>query len=97
MNFDYEISMREDLITIIPFSESETEISTDNFDINIADFWKYIEEEELNHYCSDYPDPSEFYGHGQDVGIMDFDEYFDLDYFVIKKDLLKYLIASKKF
>ena len=97
MNFDYEISQKDDLITIIPYSESETEIDADNFDITITEFWGYVVSQELNHYCHDYHDPSQFDGHGQDVGIMAYDEYFDLDYGTIKKDLKQYLISVNKY
>jgi hypothetical protein len=97
MNFDYEISQKDDLITIIPYSESETEIDADNFDITITEFWGYVVSQELNHYCHDYHDPRQSDGHGQDVGIMTFDEYFELDYSTIKKDLKEYLIRINKY
>lgn len=97
MNFDYEISMKEDLITIIPYSESEAELVDDNFDIQIDEFWGYVISQELNHYCNDYHDPSQHDGHGQDAGVYQYFEYFELDYATIKKDIQKYLIHTNKY
>ena len=61
MNFNYEIFLREEFISI--YFEDESTI-----DIDIQDFWDFIKSRELNHYTLDYFNPQEADGHSQELG-----------------------------
>jgi hypothetical protein len=55
-------------------------------------FWNWILKKGYNHYCEDYYDPSEPDNHGQKVGTLTRENYYDLKYQLIKNDLVEYLI-----
>ena len=83
MNFNYEIFLREEFISI--YFEDESTI-----DIDIQDFWDFIKSRELNHYTLDYFNPQEADGHSQELGKYSYDEYFSIPYQNIHADLVKY-------
>lgn len=88
MKFEYDILLSDDIITIIKQDETY-------FDIIASDYWKWIKDNRMNHYCNDYYEPREYDGHGQVVGKYSMEEYFNLPYSEIKQDLSKYLLESK--
>jgi hypothetical protein len=88
MQFDFDINFKDEVITIHKHDE-------EFIDIPLERFWVFVRENDLNDYCNDYHNPSEFDGHGQDVGKYDKQEYFDLSYETIKADLSKYLLTPK--
>jgi hypothetical protein len=93
MNFEFEIYLKEGYITIVPYSESETELDPENFNIIIDSFWKFVQKEELNSFVEDFYDSKEPDGHGQISGELSKDEYFSkFSTETIKKDLRKFLI-----
>lgn len=67
-------------------SELYNEITIDK-----GDFFRWVRNKELNKWCHDYNDPGEPDGHGQKTGEYSFDEYYNLPYETIKKDLIKYI------
>ena len=88
MQFDYDVNLLDDIITIHKHDE-------EFFDIPLDRFWVYVKENGLNEWCNDYYNPAEYDGHGQDVGKYEKEEYFDLSYDTIKADLSKYLSTPK--
>ncbi len=69
---------------------------TDTFiDLPISKFWNWVVKNELHHYCVDYYDESKADRHGQDVGVLNEERYFMLNYNDLKKDLQKYLDEKK--
>ena len=77
--------------TILVF---DVEDSFPEFSITMDDFWKFVKEKGLNQFCSDDFDPATS-SHVQRTGSLDFEEYFDLSYPTLKKDLESYLIHKR--
>lgn len=89
--FEYDFLEKEDLILIMSNDDS-----FEDFTIDREAFWRWVVKNELNAYFMDYFDPKERDGHGQVSGKMKRDEYFDMPYQAIKKDLTQYLKIHKK-
>lgn len=85
----FEILAKEGTILVFDVEDRFPE-----FSISMDSFWKFVQEYDLNKYCSDSFDPATS-SHVQRVGSFDYDEYFDLDYSSIKKDLELYLVRKK--
>jgi len=88
MNFDYEII--DDLITLYFHDEQETSI-----EIKTLLYWNWITENNYNDWVSDFYSPAQHDGHGQETGTYTKEEYFNLPYETIKKDLIQYLQKPK--
>jgi hypothetical protein len=88
MEFQYDVFKEDNIISIYKTDDS-------TFDIGITEFWNFIKREGLHEYCNDYYDGSLPDCHGQDAGKYSEDEYFDLSYQDIKKDLKEYILKSK--
>jgi hypothetical protein len=88
--FEYEIFLRDDLISVYHLS-----IIGDEIDLDLQDFWKFLNDKDMISYSSDFFDASQNDGHGQIEGDYSFEEYFHLPYEVIKKDLAKYIKHKK--
>jgi hypothetical protein len=86
--FEYEIFLREDLISIFLIIDEQ-------IDLDIQDFWKFLKEKNMLGYCADFFDASQSDGHGQTEGDYSFEDYFDLPYDKIKKDLAVYIKFKK--
>lgn len=88
--FEYEIFFREDLISVYNLPDIGDEL-----DLDLQDFWKFLKSNDMISYCRDFFDSSQNDGHGQVQGKYSFEDYFDLPYEVIKKDLAKYIKHKK--
>jgi hypothetical protein len=88
--FEYEIFLREDLISVYHLSDIGEEL-----DLDLQDFWKFLNDNDMLSYSSDFFDASQHDGHGQVESDYSFDDYFDLPYETIKKDLAKYIKFKK--
>ena len=64
--FEYEILKETLLISLL---------NGDDFELDIEDFWTFVVNHELNHFCYDFPDPSQADGHGQITGTYTLEEY----------------------
>lgn len=88
LKFDYDLSLKDEIITI-HYQDEGFE------DIPLQRFWDWVKSNEKNSWVNNYYDPSKDDGHGQDSGTYNRDEYFDLPYQVIHKDLTDYLQRKK--
>ena len=61
------------------------------FSLSMDKFWGWVERNGLNGYCEDYYDPSAPDCHGQNVGTLSREAYYNLHYELIKQDLIDYL------
>lgn len=89
MDFEYEIFLGEDVITVFYGDESST-------DISLSKFWAWVKHYELNEWVHNYFNPAEPDGHRQDTGFHSFEEYFALPYQKLKADIEAYLLKRKK-
>lgn len=90
MPISFEIIDSEGVIYI----ESNTE-SFSPFNLSIDTFWSWVRTHELHGFCSDYFDATQPDCHGQDAGYFTKEQYFDLHYELIKKDLIDYLVVKR--
>lgn len=86
MSIAFEVLKHEGVIVIDSVNDSFPTIELD-----IQKFWNWVKYNDLNTFCEDYFDPNEPDGHGQNSGTLNFDEYFDMHYELIKKDIEQYL------
>lgn len=87
MRFHFEIFEQDDAIVVYPYEQDE-------FTIPLTDFWVFIQQNELNQFCIDEHDASQFDGHKQTTGAHDFDSYFALHYNIIHKDLAEFIFKT---
>lgn len=88
--FEYEIFFREDLISVYNLPDIGDEL-----DLDLQEFWKFLKSNDMISYCRDFYDASQNDGHGQIEGKYSFEDYFELPYEVIKKDLAQYIKHKK--
>lgn len=71
------------------------ELANDYIDIDRASFENWADDNDKREYCLDSYDPSEYDGHKQDSGKMDWDEYYASAY--ITNDLAEfYTVRDEK-
>lgn len=90
MSYQFEYEIEKGIITIFPVDNSINE-----FDIEVEEFWKFVQANDLNAYCTDFYDSNENDRHGQEVGYFEMDEYLDYDYKSVKIDLDFFISKTK--
>lgn len=89
MQFEYEVFMGDDVISVFYHNET-TE------DISMTTFWMWIKKKEYDEWTIDYFDPVEHDGHRQESGRFSMEQYFSQPYETIKKDIKEYLSLKNK-
>lgn len=90
MRISFEVLPKEGTIIIESVDES-----FDTMTIDLDTYWSWVKRQNLNAYCEDYYDPSEFDGHGQVSGYLNQEEYFSLNHSLIEDDIITYLTTKK--
>lgn len=80
---DYQILPKEDRIEIYSID------SISDFDISIEDFWAFVQKNKMNFRRANKDACIE-------EGLYEMDEYFELEYDIIKEHLIEYLCKIKK-
>ena len=88
MNFDFDISIADDLLTVHYHDETFV-------DLELSKYFRWIERNEHNRWINDFYNPAEFNGHGQETGYYDKEEYFGQSYDFLKVHLYEYLSEKK--